>query len=273
MSQVRKPVVAGYFYPADPSKLKDEVEILLHLAAGDKLSGKLFGIVVPHAGYIYSGKTAAYGFNLLNKDEVKTVIILSPSHREYFPGISVYDGDAYQTPLGTVPINKKIAELLTRDGKIIFRGNEGHRQEHAIEVQIPFLQMVLNDFEIVPVVMGDQGKLFIDELANKLVEAVDEKTVVVSSSDLSHYYPGNVASQMDSFIEKDINNFNYEGLQEDMNSGKCEACGAGTILALMKSAYKLNFRKSKVLFRCDSGDTTGDKNEVVGYLSAAVFGE
>jgi AmmeMemoRadiSam system protein B len=273
MSQIRKPAVAGYFYPADASKLKDEVEVLLQITAGEKLTGKLYGIVSPHAGYIYSGKTAAFGFNLLDKNKVKTVIILSPSHREYFPGVSVYSGDAYQTPLGTVSVNKKVADLLTSDSKTIFKGMEGHTQEHAVEVQIPFLQMVLGDFEIVPVVMGDQGKLYIDELADKLAEAVDDNTVVVSSSDLSHYYSGNVASQMDSIVEHDINSFNYAGLMENIDAGRCEACGAGTIIAMMKSADKLNYKKSKVLYRCDSGDTTGDKNEVVGYLSAVIYGE
>ncbi len=273
MSQVRKPAVAGYFYPAEASKLKDEVKILLQITESEKLPGRLFGIVVPHAGYIYSGKTAAFGFNLLNKDNVRTVIIISPSHREYFPGVSVYEGDAYQTPLGAVRVNKKIADALAGDSKAIFKGIEGHRQEHAIEVQIPFLQMMLNYFEIVPIVMGDQGSLYVDELANKLSEVVDENTVVVSSSDLSHYYSGSIASQMDSIIEHEINNFNYSGLQENFEAGRCEACGAGTILAMMKAADRLNFRKSKVLYRCDSGDTTGDKNEVVGYLSAAIYGE
>lgn len=273
MSQVRKPAVAGYFYPADSSKLKDEVGLLLQITAGEKMPEKLFGIVAPHAGYTYSGKTAAYGFNLLDKNKVKTVIVLSPSHREYFPGVSVYEGDAYQTPLGIIPVNKKIADLLTNNSKTIFKGKEGHGQEHAIEVQLPFLQMVLDDFEIVPVVMGDQGRLYIDELAGKIAEAADENTVVVSSSDLSHYYSGAVASQMDSIIEREINNFNYAGLQEDFEKGRCEACGAGTIIAMMKSADKLKYNKSKVLFRCDSGDTTGDKHEVVGYLSAVIYGD
>lgn len=273
MSQVRKPAVAGYFYPSDPSKLKDEVGLLLQIAAEEKVPEKVFGIISPHAGYTYSGKTAAHAYNLLNKDKVKTVIILSPSHREYFPGVSVFDGDSYQTPLGEVSVNKKTIESLTRNSKTIFKGKEGHLQEHAIEVQLPFLQMVLEDFEIVPVVMGDQGKIFVEELSDRIVESFDDNTVVISSSDLSHYYSGAIASQMDSIVEREINNFNYEELQENFEKRRCEACGAGTILTLMKSAYKLKFNKSKVLFRCDSGDTTGDKHEVVGYLSAVFYGD
>ncbi len=273
MSQVRKPAVAGYFYPADPSKLRSEIEFLLSAAEKKDVPGKLYGIVSPHAGYTYSGKTAAFGFKLLDKKNIKTVIIISPSHREYFPGISVYDGDAYMTPLGTVPVNKKAAETLASNAKTIFRGSEGHGDEHAIEVQIPFLQTVLDDFEIVPVVMGDQGKLFIDELTERLKDTVDENTLVVSSSDLSHYYPGDVADKMDSLVERDIRLFNYEGLYENFENKRCEACGSGTIIAMMKSAEKLNYNKSIVLHRSDSGDTTGNKDEVVGYLSAAIYGD
>ena len=273
MSLIRKPAVAGYFYPADPSKLKSEIEYLLSAAEKREVPGKLYGIVSPHAGYTYSGKTAAFGFKLLDKKQIKTVIIISPSHREYFPGISIYNGDAYRTPLGEVPLNKKAADALALNAKTIFKGKEGHGEEHAIEVQIPFLQMVLDDFEIVPVVMGDQGKLYIDELTERLKDAFDENTLVVSSSDLSHYYPGHVADKMDSLVERDISLFNYDGLYENFENRRCEACGAGTIIAMMKSADKLNFNKSMVLNRSDSGDTTGDKNEVVGYLSAAVYGE
>lgn len=273
MSQIRKPAVAGYFYPADASKLKKEVEVLLSISGKKEIPGKLYGIISPHAGYIYSGKTAAFGFNLVDKNKVKTAVIISPSHREYFPGVSVYEGDAYQTPLGTVSVNKGIAEKLTDQSKTIFQGKEGHREEHAIEVQLPFLQTVLDDFDIVPIVMGDQGKLYIDELAEKIAASVDDDTLIISSSDLSHYYSGDVADRMDSIVERDISDFNYKGLMEDFESRKCEACGSGTIIALMKSADKLNYRKSVVLNRSDSGDTTGDKNQVVGYLSAAIFGE
>ncbi len=273
MSQVRKPAVAGYFYPSDPSKLRSEIEYLLSAVDKKEVPGKLYGIVSPHAGYAYSGKTAAVGFKVLDKKNIKTVIIISPSHREYFPGTSIYEGDAYRTPLGTVPVNRAAADTLALNAKTIFKGLEGHKDEHAIEVQIPFLQIVLDDFEIVPVVMGDQGMLYIDELSERLKDIVDENTLVISSSDLSHYYPEEVADKMDSIIERDINHFNYEELYENFESRRCEACGAGTIIAMMKSAHKLKYDKSMVLNRSNSGETTGNKTEVVGYLSAAVYGD
>jgi hypothetical protein len=273
MNKIRQPAVAGLFYPASKNRLEDEIKTLLSISDPGKTYNNIFGIVVPHAGYIYSGRTASYGFNLLKNKVIGTVIIISPSHREYFPGVSVYDGDAYETPLGVVEVDKEITEKLTGDSRVIFKGIEGHRQEHAVEVQIPFLQVVLKDFKIVPVVMGDQGDLFVDELAEKLSLAVDDKTIIIASSDLSHYYSANDAGKLDSVVEKRIVDFDFESLQKDFQSRNCEACGGGTIVSLMKAASKLNFKKSEVLHRSNSGDMSGDYREVVGYLSAVVYGE
>ncbi len=270
---IRKPAVAGQFYPASKSKLEAEVKTLLSISDSKKSFDNIFGIVSPHAGYIYSGRTAAYGFNLLKDKEIETVIIISPSHREYFPGVSVYEGDAYETPLGIVEVNKEIVQELTEDSKVIFKGIEGHRQEHAVEVQIPFLQVVLKDFKIIPIVIGDQGDMFVNELVEKLSQVIDDKTVIVASSDLSHYYSGDEADKLDSIVEKRIIDFDYDNLQRDFKMKNCEACGAGTIVSMMKAAAKLNKIKSEVLYRNNSGDTSGDYSSVVGYLSAVIYGE
>jgi len=269
---IRKPAVAGQFYPASKSKLETEVKTLLSISDSKKSFDNILGIVSPHAGYIYSGRTAAYGFNLLKDKDIETVIIISPSHREYFPGVSVYEGDAYETPLGIIEVNKEMVEKLTEDSKIIFKGIQGHRQEHAVEVQIPFLQVVLKDFKIVPIVVGDQGDLFVNELAEKLTKVIDDKTVIVASSDLSHYYSGNEAEKLDSIVEKRIIDFDYGRLQKDFKTKNCEACGGGTIISMMKAAAKLNKMKSEVLYRNNSGDTSGDYSSVVGYLSAVIYG-
>ena len=272
LNKIRQPAVAGLFYPASKNKLEAEIKTLLSISDSRKTFNNIFGIIVPHAGYIYSGSTASYGFNLLKNKNIETVIIISPSHREYFPGISVYEGDGYETPLGVVEVNKDMTDKLAEESKIIFKGSEGHRSEHAVEVQIPFLQVLLKDFKIVPIVMGDQGDLFVDELAEKLSLAVDNKTIVIASSDLSHYYSGDAADKLDSIVEKRILDFDYEMLQKDFQFRNCEACGGGTIVSIMKAASKLNKKKSEVLYRCNSGDTTGDYREV-GYLSAVIYGD
>ena len=273
MSKVRKPAVAGQFYPSNPEELKEDIDLLLTLPDTSIKAKNIFGIISPHAGYIYSGRTAAYAYNLIKGKNIETVVIISPSHREYFPGISIFDGDAYETPLGITPLNINMIEKLTGNSKLIFRGMTGHKTEHAIEVQLPFLQTILNEFEIVPVVMGDQNKKFISELSSKLAEAIDDKTLIVASSDLSHYHSKTEAYKLDSVVERRIIDFEYERLWDDLEKGRCEACGGGPIVAMMEAASLLNKKKSAVLHRSDSGDTSGDNMEVVGYLSAAVYGD
>ena len=269
--RIRHQQVAGYFYPAEKDKLQKDISLMLQATKPEKSFDKIFGIVSPHAGYIYSGKTSAYAYNLLKDKKYKTVVVISPSHSEYFPGISIYEGDAYESPLGVVEIDQAVTDKLVENSKTIFRSIQGHRKEHALEVQIPFLQSVLKDFKIVPVVMGDQSKMFVNELAEKLSKVVDASTLVVASSDMSHFHSSEEADKLDSVVERRINDFDFEKLLQDLDDHKCEACGGGPIAAMMKAAKLKNINNSTVLNRSDSGDVTGDKSEVVGYLSAVVY--
>jgi AmmeMemoRadiSam system protein B len=271
MVKIRKAAVAGYFYPSDPKKLSDEIETLLSISSSGINLKSIAGIVSPHAGYIYSGRTAAYVYNLLREKDINKILIISPSHREYFPGVCIYEGDGYETPLGVVEVDSELAGELINGNRTIYRGIEGHKNEHAIEVQIPFLQKIIKEFKIVPIVMGDQGKMFVDKLAAKISEVADDKTLIVASSDLSHYYSKIEADELDSVIESDINNFDYEKLQNDLELKKCEACGGGPIVAMMKASFLMNKKNARVLNRSNSGDTTGDYSGVVGYLSAVVY--
>lgn len=270
MASVREPAVAGMFYPANANKLKDQLKLLFDLAADQKKYDNVFGLVAPHAGYIYSGKTAAYGYHAVSGKKYKSAIVISPSHREYFPGISVFDGDAYKTPLGLAKVNEKLRNLFTSDTKTIFEGLSGHRNEHALEVHLPFLQFLYEDISVLPVVLGDQSKPLLDELAGKLAQVPDD-TLIVASSDLSHFYMKQEADKFDSQAAKRIEAFQFDELQSDFENKNCFACGGGGIVALMKAANKLGKTNSKVLHRSDSGDTSGDNSEVVGYLSAVVY--
>ncbi len=273
MKNVRPATVAGYFYPADPVKLSKDISLMLERNKPKHRFKKIFGIVSPHAGYVYSGSTAAHAYNLVKGLNYKRVIVISPSHSEYFPGVCVFEGDAYETPLGILEVDKEFSEKLTKNNSIIFSGFEGHRKEHALEVQLPFLQSVLNDFKIVPVVMGDQTKSIVDALANRLAEVADEETLIVASSDMSHFHSKSGADKLDSIVEKRINSFDFENLQKDIDLRNCEACGGGPIIALLKSAALKNIKHSTVLHRSDSGDITGDSDGVVGYLSAVVYSD
>jgi hypothetical protein len=272
MTNIRPAQVAGYFYPANPAKLREEINLMLGISEMQDKVENVFGIIAPHAGYTYSGKTAAYSYNQLRGKNYKRVVIISPSHSEYFPGVSIFDGDAYETPFGKLEVDKEFAEKLIGNSNSIFLGLEGHRREHALEVQLPFLQTVLNNFKIVPIVMGDQDKVYINELAKNLAKVVDVDTLVVASSDLSHHHTKAEANRLDSIIAERINKFDYENLQKDLDNRNCEACGGGPMIAMMKAAALQKKNHSSVLHRSDSGDVTGDTKEVVGYLSAVIYG-
>lgn len=272
MEKIRPAAVAGMFYPAGRYDLESEVRLLLSATDTGETTEDVTALIVPHAGYVYSGKTAASAYNKIQNKNYKTIIIISPSHREYFQGISVYDGDAYSTPLGNISVNKEKRRMLTSSQETIFVGHKGHGREHALEVQLPFLQVLLQDFTIVPVVIGDQHKTYNYELGRRLADICDDSTLVIASSDLSHFHPKDEADMLDTIVENHIRKFDYEGLQRDLETGHCEACGGGPIIAAMRAAELLNKTRVEILSRSDSGDVTGDSAEVVGYLSAMIYG-
>ncbi|GAB4149461.1 MAG: AmmeMemoRadiSam system protein B [Ignavibacteriales bacterium] len=268
---VRKSAVAGMFYPKNPETLKKMINDFLEKTKSPDTYENIFGLISPHAGYIYSGYSAAFAFNTIIDKNIDTVIIISPSHHDYFQGISVYSGDFYETPIGRIAIDKELRELFISSSNNLFASDLGHRNEHAVEVQIPFLQEVLSQFKILPVVIGDQRRKFLDELSIKIANCYKPKTLVIASSDLSHFYSKEMADKLDSIVEERINDFDFEELQSDLENQNCEACGGGAIVSLMKSANLLGFTKSKVLSRTDSGDVSGDNSSVVGYLSAVIY--
>jgi AmmeMemoRadiSam system protein B len=271
-SSIREPAVAGMFYPGDRLTLDREVDALIKRAEVRKIKGELRGLISPHAGYIYSGYTAASGYRLLEGKSVQTVVIIAPSHREYFRGISVFSGSAYSTPLGILEVDDELRSELVREGGVIEASLSGHREEHAIEVQLPFLQKVLADFRILPIVMGDQGRDFCVALGKRLGKILRERNaLLVASSDLSHYYPYDVACKLDQVVINDVQEFSEERLLKDLDSQRAEACGGGPIVAMLIAAKELGADKVEVLHYCNSGDVTGDKDGVVGYLSAAVM--
>jgi len=273
MAEIRKPAVAGMFYPATPEKLERQMTRLFSEVPPSPMKEEFIpGIIAPHAGYMYSGLTAAYAYKNIADKKYAKVIILSPSHREYFGGISIYDGDAYETPLGRISVDQNIAQKMTGTSPRIMRSKAGHRDEHGIEVHLPFLQQIYgNDFEFVPVVMGDQSHANINELSKALLEVMDDDTLVVASSDLSHFYSKPVAHKLDSVIADRIVEYNPEALEEDLERQITHACGGGLVVALMKATKRAGVKHSLLLHRSDSGDVSGDNTSVVGYLSAAFY--
>jgi|ERR1041385_4216671 AmmeMemoRadiSam system protein B len=269
---IRPPAVAGMFYPVNRNVLEPEIEQLLDQASVDPMKETIVALISPHAGYQYSGPTAANGFKLLKDKKFDSVVIVSPSHREYFDGISVYDGSAYRTPLGTLSIDESLRQELLNNETLIQESALGHGQEHGVEVQLPFIQKTLGEIKILPIVMGDQRREYCFHLGDKLADVLKGKNaLLIASTDLSHYYPYDIAMGLDNIIIDDIERFNYEQMMTDLESERAEACGGGPTVAVLVAARKLGANQVRILHHCNSGDITGDHSGVVGYLSAVVF--
>ena len=271
--KVRLPGVAGLFYSGQKNTLEREVAIFLETATPLEIVSEVYGLVAPHAGYMYSGGVAARSYRQVLDREYEVVVVIAPSHHVYFEEISVYDGDAYQTPLGNVEVHKELAKELTQKHPNIIYSDIGHeKDEHSLEVQLPFLQHVLGDFLLIPIVMGNQDHGNIQILSDALSDLLkDKKALIVASSDLSHYYSSDKAMVLDSVVVEHINNFDEDRLEKDLQVGLCEMCGGGPVITMMKTCRNLGANKSKVLIYRNSGDVTGERDQVVGYLSAMIY--
>ena len=261
--KIRDSAVAGAFYPDDREELKMVVKNFLDSAKLYKIFD-LRAIVSPHAGYIYSGPIAAYSFKqLYNLDLNKkwTVFLVGPSHYAYFSGASVGIFDIYRTPLGPVNVSPIAKKLLNEEGFHFVL--DAHIEEHCLEVQLPFLQYVIPRFEIVPIIASEISHEY---LADVIENYFTENSILVISSDLSHYYPYEAAYKIDSHCNKAIENLDINELD------KCEACGKTGIAAAIYLARK-NKWKGKVLLHKTSGDTDGPKTQVVGYGSYVFYKE
>ncbi len=272
MSGLRTPAVAGAFYPSDKFKLTSMVKKLIDSTEPTRSDSHIYGIVVPHAGYIYSGYTAARSFAAVKDKQYKHIIILSPSHYEAFNGCSVCDAEAFETPLGTLPVDRELASALMKHSDNIFFSKRGHGREHGIEVELPFLQYIWGAVSFVPVVMGSQNEETITALAGALSAAALSKDIlIITSTDLSHFYKQTQADRLDAEVEKEINGMNPVELEKKFRTGAAEACGGGLLLSQMKAYKNLTGLKGEVLYRTDSSEASGDTESVVGYLSAMFY--
>ena len=269
---IRQCAVSGLFYPSDPAMLKRQVVSFLGSGSDRKVTAPVRGLLSPHAGYMYSGATAGAGYGHLHGARYDTVVIVSPSHREFFDGISVYSGDAYESPLGTVQVNAGLRQKLIDSCSYARASDDGHGEEHAIEVQIPFLQEVLSDFTVLPIVVGRQERDYCYALGEALGEVLEnESALLVASTDLSHYHPAKVADRLDSIFIEDVRKGDYGQLMDDLESGKTEACGGGPTVAVLIALHRLNATRIEVVHHCNSGDVTGERGSVVGYLAAVAY--
>jgi AmmeMemoRadiSam system protein B len=267
------------FYPLEPKDLEGEVgvlifdakERLLKIKEKKKVNQKkheiLRAIIVPHAGYIYSGGVAAEGFSMLSKfsrhDHWK-VMLIGPSHHAYFNGAAVSTADCWRTPTGDVQVNRITQMLAKKHYPHLVDLPEAFEKEHSLEVQVPFLQEVLADFSIIPILVSAMDP---EKLAAILKEYLDDETIIVVSSDLSHYHSYDEAKMLDATTNKAILDLDLKTLDK-----KGEACGKTPIMTLIHLA-KMKGWKAELIDYKNSGDTSGDKKKVVGYSSFAFYEE
>jgi len=272
---VLKAVVAGTFYPSDKKLLEQKVDALLKETEGrvQKGSTALFGLIAPHAGYDYSGKVAAAAYRQIAGKPYKTVFLLGPSHYVSYPVISIYPYGAWETPLGKIPIDEQIAAAIMEQCSFIRYQAPAFEREHSLEVQLPFLQRVLENFKIVPLVIGRLSGPELRTLADYLTTRVEQnpgRVLIIASSDMSHYHPYHEATAMDRTTLKQIEAVDIKTLRRSMELGTSELCGAQAVTTLMRVAENVGARV-KVLEYANSGDVTGDKARVVGYGAVGFY--
>jgi hypothetical protein len=267
--------VAGSWYPGTAAAVRDEVERYLAAAPARALPGRLVGLISPHAGLRYSGPVAAHGYALLRGRRDLSVVLAGPSHRVAFEGASVYARGAFETPLGSAPIDEDLAAAL-----LAHRGMRDeprpHRDEHSLEMQLPFLHHLVPGLRIVPILMGTQSREEVEALAAALGRTLAgrEDVLLVASSDLSHYHRAEVANRLDARVVGDVERFDPAALMDRLESTPDHACGGGPMVAVMRAARALGAARAEVLRYADSGDVAeGDKSRVVGYVSAALLSE
>lgn len=255
MTSIRQPAVGGLFYPSDAAELRSVVQDFLAHAKPSPTIPK--AIIAPHAGYFYSGPIAgsAYAGLKPKHDCIDRVILLGPSHRVGFTGVAISSADRFATPLGEIPMDKEALAAI-QERPFVHQMDSAHSMEHSLEVQLPFLQEVLDDFSLVPLVVGDATPSEISEILEILWGG--NETLIVVSSDLSHDHDYETACQRDRETSRTIESLRFEDLKQT------SACGRVPVSGLLYYARRIGLRSITVDLR-NSGDTSGSRDRVVGY--------
>jgi len=274
---VRKAAVAGGFYPGDKTALTKYVDTLLRQANPPKIMEPIRAIMVPHAGYIYSGPVAAYAYKELEGRDIQTVILIGNSHSHSFDGIAIYTKGAFETPLGLVPIDEAFTEKLLAADPVIVDRPDAHEGDHVLEVQLPFLQRVLKDFKIVPILFSGDSPELTRKLAGILSPLLNDKTLIVASTDMSHYpaYTDAAAADkknLDAILTGKMENFDatLQALDaENIPQAETFLCSPSGVRVAMLLSQNSEALQPVLLKYANSGDTAGDKGRVVGYGAIA----
>jgi MEMO1 family protein len=272
MGSIRRPAVAGSWYPGSAAALAAAVDALLRQAPAAHVGGDLIALVSPHAGLMYSGPVAAHAYQLLRTRAFDVAVLVGPSHYVGFDGVALYaDDGGFETPLGTAAIDRECADALQRASPIVRTMPTVHGREHSLEMQLPLLMRVAPSIKIVPLLVGAQTAATAEALGDALAQAVrGRRALLVASTDLSHYHDAQTAARLDRVVIDCVERLDADGLQRALDVQPEHACGGGPTVAVIRAARMLGANRATILNYADSGDVSGDKSSVVGYLAAAL---
>jgi AmmeMemoRadiSam system protein B len=274
MSRRRRASVAGTWYPDQPTRLVAEVDRYLGRAEVESVSRPLRAIIAPHAGLMYSGPVAAYAYNVARRHQPSALVLVGPSHFVPFRGVSIWPDGEWETPLGAVRVDARLAAALVSATSEIIELPAAHGREHSLEMQMPFVAHVLQDVPIVPMVMGEQTRETAFALGAAIAQVVQTHApdaLLIASSDLSHYEDATTAASLDRRVIEHVERLDPEGLMRALEAEPRHACGGGPMVAVLDAARRLGATQSRLLQYADSGDVSGDKSSVVGYMAAAIW--
>lgn len=276
MQDIRPSSIAGTWYPRDRETLAQSIDRYLEGCPKQEIDGKVIGIITPHAGHRYSGQVAAHAFQCLRELHPDIVVVVSPLHYPHPGSVLSTDHEAYETPLGILPVDKQLViafeqELQGAGGPELKRVRED--REHSLEIELPFLQRTLKDpFRFLPLMLPDQSENTAKAVGHALGATLEgQSAALIASSDLSHFYPQAVAQTLDGEILARLEAFDPSGVLSAEQEGVGFACGRGALAAVLWAAQDLGADRVKVLHYATSGDVTADYNSVVGYGAAAIY--
>jgi hypothetical protein len=274
MADIRPAAVAGTWYPGREPELAAAVDAHLTGAAARAPARCPRAIIAPHAGLTYSGPVAAYAYAMVARCAYTAVILVGPSHFVGFRGVSIWPRGSWETPFGAMRIAEPLAAAIAAEPPVI-EHPAAHGREHSLEMQLPFLGRLLRDTPIVPLVMGYQDRptamALGDTLARVAAARADEHILLVASSDLSHYEDAATAADLDAHVIRHVAALDADGLMDVLEDEPRHACGGGPMVAVLRAATALGCTRAEVLRYADSGDVSGDKTAVVGYMAAAIW--
>jgi len=275
ITKTRPSPIAGQWYPGNFQNLSNQVDGYIDAAKLPVINGEIIAVMAPHAGYQYSGPVAGYAFSDLKGLAHDLVAVVSPMHHPYYDPLLTTAHSFYETPLGTIPVNEDALSIL--DDKLMERlgfklKRIAYDPEHSLEIELPFLQRVIhNEFSMIPIMVREQSAKVSQALGESLAELLDQRNaLLVASTDLSHFYPQNVAEVLDKQVLLKVEALDPKGVIDIEDQGKGFACGRGALAAVMWAALNLDANHAQILNYATSGSVTGDYAQVVGYGAAVI---